>query len=64
MQIDSKQAVARAAAALIQPGQVVIVDGGTTTAAMIGFLPADLSCTVVTHSLASPWRWWTIRESR
>lgn len=37
MQIASKQAVARAAAALIQPGQVVIVDGGTTTAAMIGF---------------------------
>ncbi len=35
-QID-QQAVARAAAALIQPGQVVIVDGGTTTAAMIGF---------------------------
>ncbi len=28
----------------------MIVDGGTTTAAMIGFLPADLSCTVVTHS--------------
>ncbi|EOW0774220.1 DeoR/GlpR family DNA-binding transcription regulator [Klebsiella pneumoniae] len=50
VQIDSKQAVARAAAAMIQPGQVVIVDGGTTTAAMIGFLPADLSCTVVTHS--------------
>ena len=47
VQIASKQAVA---AALIQPGQVVIVDGGTTTAAMIGFLPADLSCTVVTHS--------------
>ncbi|MFP8563866.1 DeoR/GlpR family DNA-binding transcription regulator [Klebsiella sp. 1SOBk5mer] len=50
MQIASKQAVARAAAGLIQPGQVVIVDGGTTTAAMIGLLPADLSCTVVTHS--------------
>ena len=33
VQIASKQAVARAAAALIQPGQVVIVDGGTTTAA-------------------------------
>lgn len=49
VQIASKQAVARAAA-LIKPGQVVIVDGGTTTAAMIGFLPADLSCTVVTHS--------------
>ena len=39
VQIASKQAVARAAAALIQPGQVVIVDGGTTTAAMVA--PAD-----------------------
>ncbi|STW13014.1 transcriptional regulator [Klebsiella pneumoniae subsp. rhinoscleromatis] len=28
VQIASKQAVARAAAALIQPGQVVIIDGG------------------------------------
>ena len=45
VQMASKQAIARRAAALIQPGQVVIVDGGTTTA-----LPADLACTVVTHS--------------
>jgi DeoR/GlpR family transcriptional regulator of sugar metabolism len=38
------------AAELIQPGQVVIVDGGTTTAEMMRLLPADLACTVVTHS--------------
>ncbi len=50
VQMASKQAVARRAATLIQPGQVVIVDGGTTTAAMIACLPADLACTVVTHS--------------
>lgn len=50
VQIDSKQAIARRAAALIQPGQVVIVDGGTTTTEMVKLLPADLACTIVTHS--------------
>lgn len=50
VQIDSKQAIARRAAALIHPGQVVIVDGGTTTTEMVKFLPADLACTIVTHS--------------
>lgn len=50
VQIVSKQAVARRAAALIQPGQVVIIDGGTTTEEMVKCLPAELSCTVVTHS--------------
>ena len=50
VQVISKQAVARQAAMLIQPGQVVIVDGGTTTTAMIAWLPTDLACTVVTHS--------------
>lgn len=32
------------------PGQVVIVDGGTTTSELIAYLPADLRITVVTHS--------------
>lgn len=50
VQIASKQAIARRAAALIQPGQVVIIDGGTTTEEMVRSLPADLTCTVVTHS--------------
>ncbi|GIG24176.1 DeoR/GlpR family DNA-binding transcription regulator [Cellulomonas denverensis] len=47
---ESKQRVARAAAALIRPGSTVIVDGGTTTLALARLLPADLRCTVVTHS--------------
>lgn len=45
-----KAGLARRAAALIQPGQVVIIDGGTTTEEMVRCLPADLACTVVTHS--------------
>ncbi len=64
VQIASKQAVARAAAALIQPGQVVIVDGGTTTAAMIGFYPPTSAARWSPTAPASPWRWWTTRESR
>ena len=50
VQIDSKRAVSRKAAALIQPGQVVIIDGGTTTTEMIKQLPVDLPFTAVTHS--------------
>jgi DeoR/GlpR family transcriptional regulator of sugar metabolism len=47
---DSKDAVARTAATLIRPGQVVILDGGTTTVRMARLLPPDLRATVVTHS--------------
>ena len=48
--IVSKRIVAQKAASLIQPGQVVIIDGGTTTGEMLTFLPKDLAFTVVTHS--------------
>ena len=47
---DVKQALAQRAAALIQPGQVVLMDGGTTTTQLARALPPDLRCTVVTHS--------------
>ncbi|STW80329.1 transcriptional regulator [Klebsiella michiganensis] len=50
MQIASKQSIAQRAVELIQPGQVVIVDGGTTTGEMMRLLPDNLACTVVTHS--------------
>jgi len=50
VQINSKRAVAKRAVSLIQPGQVVLIDGGTTTEEMITFLPPDLAITVVTHS--------------
>jgi DeoR/GlpR family transcriptional regulator of sugar metabolism len=47
---DAKPAIARAAAAMIQAGQVVFIDGGTTSVQLARHLPADLQCTVVTHS--------------
>ncbi|MGB9095564.1 DeoR/GlpR family DNA-binding transcription regulator [Erwinia sp.] len=50
VQIDSKRIIAQKAVGLIQPGQVVIIDGGTTTGEMIKLIPADLAFTVVTHS--------------
>lgn len=50
MQAEAKQRLGRVGAGLIRPGQVVIVDGGTTHLALVAALPADLSCTIVTHS--------------
>jgi DeoR/GlpR family transcriptional regulator of sugar metabolism len=47
---DAKSAIGRAAAQLIQPGQVVFIDGGTTSAQLVRHLPPDLRATVVTHS--------------
>jgi DeoR/GlpR family transcriptional regulator of sugar metabolism len=47
---DAKPAIARAAAAMIAPGQVVFIDGGTTAVQLARALPPDLRCTVVTHS--------------
>ena len=45
-----KQAIARAAAALVRPGQVVFVDGGTSCEQLALHLPTTLAATVVTHS--------------
>jgi DeoR/GlpR family transcriptional regulator of sugar metabolism len=47
---DDKRAIGRAAAALVQPGQVVFIDGGTTSAQLVRHLPPALRATVVTHS--------------
>lgn len=47
-----KRALARGAAGLVEDGMIVIVDGGTTHAAIAGALPLDRRCTVVTHSPA------------
>ena len=47
---DAKAAVARAAAALVEPGQTVIVDGGTTALQLVQSLDPTLRATVVTHS--------------
>jgi DeoR/GlpR family transcriptional regulator of sugar metabolism len=50
VEVESKQRVATAAAALIRTGSTVILDGGTTALAVARTLPADLRATVVTHS--------------
>lgn len=47
---EAKNALGRAAARLIQPGQVVIIDGGTTHVQLVRHLPPDLKATFITHS--------------
>ncbi len=47
---DSKARVAARAAGLITPGSTVILDGGTTTLAVVRALPPGRPCTVITHS--------------
>ncbi|OKJ06635.1 DeoR/GlpR family DNA-binding transcription regulator [Kitasatospora sp. CB01950] len=47
---DGKRRVAAAAVGLVRPGSTLILDGGTTALAVAGLLPADLDCTVITHS--------------
>lgn len=45
-----KAALGARAAALIRPGQMVFLDGGTTTAEIVKHLPRDMALTVATHS--------------
>ena len=47
---DAKPAIGRAAGAMIQAGQVVFIDGGTTAVQLVRQLPRELRATVVTHS--------------
>ena len=49
----AKAEIGRAAAALVQPGQVVCIDGGTTCLQMVRQLPPDLQATVITHSASN-----------
>jgi DeoR/GlpR family transcriptional regulator of sugar metabolism len=50
MQADAKLRLGRCAARMVRSGQIIIIDGGTTNAALVGALPRDLCATVVTHS--------------
>ncbi len=47
---EGKIAIGIAAATMIQPGQVVILDGGTTAREIARHLPLDLHVTIATHS--------------
>jgi DeoR/GlpR family transcriptional regulator of sugar metabolism len=48
--VPGKRAVANAAATLLEPGQTVILDGGSTALAFVDAIPADHHGTFVTHS--------------
>lgn len=47
---ESKRRVAAAAAAIVEPGSTVILDGGTTTLAIVDALPKTFQGTIITHS--------------
>jgi len=47
---QAKVAIGRKAASLIQPGQVIMLDGGTTAVQVARHLPPQLTATIVTHS--------------
>ena len=48
--VAGKIATARAAATLLEPGQVVILDGGSTALHLVDAIPAGHTGTFVTHS--------------
>ncbi len=50
-QFEEKERIGRAAARLIQPGDTIFVDGGTTTESMLGYIPQDYGFTLVTFGL-------------
>ena len=47
---EAKAEIARAAVQLVRPGQVVIMDGGTTTQLIASYFPTDLQATIITNS--------------
>jgi len=48
---EQKDALARAAATMVQPGEFLFLDNGSTNLALIGFLPEDAELTVATNSI-------------
>lgn len=48
---EAKAAIAAEAVKLLRPGQVVVLDGGTTIVEVARRIPEDIDLTVVTHSL-------------
>jgi DeoR/GlpR family transcriptional regulator of sugar metabolism len=50
LSVKEKVALGRAGAAMIKPGQLVILDGGTTAIQVARHLPPSLRATLVTHS--------------
>ena len=47
---EDKLELAKAAVALVQTGQTIFLDGGTTNQQLVKQLPQDLAITIITHS--------------
>jgi len=47
---QEKRALGVACAAMVEPGQLVFLDGGSTTAEIARALPANIALTIATHS--------------
>ncbi|MBS1997504.1 MAG: DeoR/GlpR transcriptional regulator [Cyanobacteria bacterium SZAS LIN-2] len=54
--VGEKLAIAKTAASYVRSGQIVFIDGGTTTAQIARFIPADLKATFITYSLPTAQR--------
>ena len=50
MAVAEKQRLGQAGAKLIEPGQTVFIDGGTTNLELVRHLALDLQATIITHS--------------
>lgn len=48
--VQSRETIARAALQLLRRGQVIIMDGGTSTQQVAQYMPHDLQVTVITNS--------------
>jgi len=48
---EDKRSIAQKALQLLQPGQTIMLGGGTTTYALAGMLPQDMPLTVVTNNV-------------
>lgn len=49
--VQSKHEIAKAAAELVEPGDIIFIDSGTTAVSMVEFLAEIPRLTIVTHSL-------------
>jgi DeoR/GlpR family transcriptional regulator of sugar metabolism len=52
MAVEEKQRLGRTGARLVERGQTIFIDGGTTNLELVRALPLDLVATIVTHSPA------------
>jgi len=50
-QTEEKRAIGRRAAAMVEEGDIIFVDAGSTTAAMVAFLDPMRRITLITHNL-------------